>query len=78
MMAEDGEKAMLVAGGTDLFPNLKRRQFEPEVLVQVPHLPGIRRDDGHFALGATVSVADRLRACELALEPWALVVLDIE
>lgn len=31
-----------------------------------------------LALGATVSVADRLRACELALEPWALVVLDIE
>jgi 4-hydroxybenzoyl-CoA reductase subunit beta len=57
MMAAHGEKAMLVAGGTDLFPNLKRRQFEPEVLVQVPRLPGIRRDDGHFALGATVTLA---------------------
>jgi 4-hydroxybenzoyl-CoA reductase subunit beta len=57
MVAEHGETAMLVAGGTDLFPNLKRRQFEPEVLVQVPHLPGIRRDNGHFALGATVTLA---------------------
>jgi 4-hydroxybenzoyl-CoA reductase subunit beta len=57
MVAAHGEKAMLVAGGTDLFPNLKRRQFEPEVLVQVPRLPGIRRDDGHFALGATVTLA---------------------
>jgi 4-hydroxybenzoyl-CoA reductase subunit beta len=55
--AAEGEKAMLVAGGTDLFPNLKRRQFEPEVLVQVPSLPGIRRDSGHFALGATVTLA---------------------
>jgi 4-hydroxybenzoyl-CoA reductase subunit beta len=55
--AEHGERAMLVAGGTDLFPNLKRRQFEPEVLVQVPQLPGIRRDDGDFALGATVTLA---------------------
>ena len=57
MAAEHGERAMLVAGGTDLFPNLKRRQFEPEVLVQVPRLPGIRRADGHFALGATVTLA---------------------
>src|ERR1700694_1490541 len=55
--AEHGERAMLVAGGTDLFPNLKRRQFEPEVLVQVPRLPGIRRENGHFALGATVTLA---------------------
>src|SRR5260370_12630192 len=57
MTAEQGEQAMLVAGGTDLFPNLKRRQFEPEVLVQVPSLPGIRRDAAHFALGATVTLA---------------------
>jgi len=57
MAAEHGQRAMLVAGGTDLFPNLKRRQFEPEVLVQVPRLPAIRRYDGHFALGATVTLA---------------------
>ena len=30
-----GLKAMLVAGGTDLFPNMKRRQFTPEVLVSL-------------------------------------------
>src|SRR4030081_2979120 len=58
MVAEQGERAMLVAGGTDLFPNLKRRQFEPEILAQVPRLPGIRRDDGHFSLGATVTLAE--------------------
>jgi 4-hydroxybenzoyl-CoA reductase subunit beta len=49
---------MLVAGGTDLFPNLKRRQFDPEVLVQVPPLPGIRRENGRFILGATVTLAE--------------------
>jgi 4-hydroxybenzoyl-CoA reductase subunit beta len=58
MVAEHGDRAMLVAGGTDLFPNLKRRQFEPEVLVQVPSLPGIRREKGHFRLGATVTLAE--------------------
>ena len=29
LMAEHGPDAMLVAGGTDLYPNMKRRQFEP-------------------------------------------------
>jgi 4-hydroxybenzoyl-CoA reductase subunit beta len=48
---------MLVAGGTDLFPNLKRRQFEPQVLVQVPSLPGIREEGGELVLGATVTLA---------------------
>src|SRR5437588_7698065 len=28
-----GPKAMVVAGGTDLYPNMKRRMFTPEVLV---------------------------------------------
>src|SRR6266853_2139017 len=33
MLAEEGEQAMLVAGGTDLYPNMKRRQFTPAVLI---------------------------------------------
>src|SRR5262245_17939006 len=33
LMADHGPAAMLVAGGTDLFPNMKRRQLEPWVLV---------------------------------------------
>ena len=33
---------MLVAGGTDLFPNMKRRQFTPEVLVSLGRVKGGR------------------------------------
>ena len=33
LMAEHGPEAMFVAGGTDLYPNMKRRQFEPKALV---------------------------------------------
>ena len=33
MLAQRGEEAMLVAGGTDLYPNMKRRQFTPPVLI---------------------------------------------
>src|SRR3989338_2268482 len=32
LMADHGPEAMLVAGGTDLYQNMKRRQFEPSVL----------------------------------------------
>src|SRR5688500_6647339 len=33
---------MLVAGGTDLFPNMKRRQFTPQVLVSLGRVKGAR------------------------------------
>jgi 4-hydroxybenzoyl-CoA reductase subunit beta len=31
-------RVMVVAGGTDLFPNMKRRQFAPEILVSLAHV----------------------------------------
>jgi 4-hydroxybenzoyl-CoA reductase subunit beta len=49
LMADHGPEAMLVAGGTDLYPNMKRRQFEPEVLVGlrgIRELIGVRRPAG--------------------------------
>ena len=51
-------KAMLIAGGTDLVPNLKRRQFDPDSLVQVPPLKAIRQHEGGLELGAGVSLAE--------------------
>ena len=47
MMADHGPEAMFVAGGTDLYPNMKRRQFEPKVLVGlrgIKELVGVRGD----------------------------------
>ena len=38
MAADLGPKAMFVAGGTDLFPKLKRRQFEIEALIGLDFL----------------------------------------
>ncbi|MBI2204665.1 MAG: FAD binding domain-containing protein [Candidatus Rokubacteria bacterium] len=54
-MSDHGSDAMLVAGGTDLYPNLKRRQFEPKVLVGlrgVRELAGVRPADGGLTIGA--------------------------
>ena len=33
MMSDHGPQAMYVSGGTDLYPNMKRRQFEPKALI---------------------------------------------
>ncbi len=65
LMADHGPEAMLVAGGTDLYPNMKRRQFEPTVLVGlrgVRDLTGIRQPGGgSLAIGAgtTLSAVSR-------------------
>jgi 4-hydroxybenzoyl-CoA reductase subunit beta len=60
--AELGRQAMLVAGGTDLFPKLKRRQFEPHTLVGLSHLGELRGVHGDPAtgveLGALVTLAE--------------------
>ena len=45
-VADAGPDAMLVAGGTDLYPNMKRRQFEPKMLVglrAIRELRGVAR-----------------------------------
>lgn len=50
-----------VAGGTDLFPNLKRRQDRADVVVglnAVPELRGIAEDGDDLRIGATASLAE--------------------
>jgi 4-hydroxybenzoyl-CoA reductase subunit beta len=59
MLAEHGPRAMLVAGGTDLYPNMKRRQQEPAVVIGLRNLPGlgqIRMEDGAVRIGPTASL----------------------
>jgi 4-hydroxybenzoyl-CoA reductase subunit beta len=61
LMAEHGPEAMLVAGGTDLYPNMKRRQFEPAVLVGlrgIRELVGVRGSPrGGLTIGAGTTLA---------------------
>ena len=67
MLAELGPRGMLVAGGTDVFPNLKRRQFEPEVLVQVPSLRGVQDLQGGIRVGATTTLSEAASSATLRL-----------
>ena len=57
---QDGEKAALMAGGTDLVPLMKQRSLLPERLInikRVPELAGIEMD-GEIRIGAVTSIRD--------------------
>lgn len=59
MAAELGPRAMFVAGGTDLFPKLKRRQFEIDALIGLDFLArGIHNGSSECAVDAGVTLAD--------------------
>jgi 4-hydroxybenzoyl-CoA reductase subunit beta len=65
LMADHGTDAMLVAGGTDLYPNMKRRQFEPKVLVglrSIKEMAGVRgsaKDGLTIGGGTTLTAVSR-------------------
>lgn len=42
ILAAEGRDAMLIAGGTDLLPNMKRRQQTPATLVSLREVPGLK------------------------------------
>jgi 4-hydroxybenzoyl-CoA reductase subunit beta len=69
-LSDGGPHAMLVAGGTDLFPNMKRGQFEPKVLVGlrgIPELHGVRGDAGRgLTIGAGATLSDVAAHLEIA------------
>src|SRR5438128_12040616 len=45
---------MFIAGGTDLVPNLKRRQFDATALISLNALPDTRRVEGDASRGVTI------------------------
>jgi 4-hydroxybenzoyl-CoA reductase subunit beta len=62
LMADHGPEAMLVAGGTDLFPNMKRRQFEPTVLVGLRGIRDMIGVRGSAKAGMTIGAGTILTA----------------
>src|SRR5437588_11269214 len=61
-IAEAGPEGMVVAGGTDLYPNMKRRQFEPKVLVGLRGISELRGIRGSMVGGFTVGAGTTLSA----------------
>jgi 4-hydroxybenzoyl-CoA reductase subunit beta len=60
VLADHGPEAMAVAGGTDLYPNMKRRQLEPKVLVGLRGLAEPRgiTPNGGLRLGALATLTE--------------------
>jgi 4-hydroxybenzoyl-CoA reductase subunit beta len=56
---------MLVAGGTDLFPNMKRRQFTPQLLVSLGRVKGAR----DISNGAGLRIAAGATLTDIAAHP---------
>ena len=61
MLVEEGEQTMPVAGGTDLYPNMKRRQFTPAVLIGLRGITSLKNISGSpeqgMRIGAGVTLS---------------------
>src|SRR6058998_937367 len=60
--ADVGPEAQFVAGGTDLYPNMKRRQQMPKTVISVMRLPELNQISGDgtrgLVIGASVTLTD--------------------
>src|SRR6266446_7804715 len=57
MKADAGPEGMFVAGGTDLYPNMKRRHQEPKTVVSLMGIPELQRADDSV-IGAAVTLTE--------------------
>ena len=60
ILAAEGSDAMLIAGGTDLLPNMKRRQQTPATLVSLRRVEGLKRivNGTGLTLGAGLTLSE--------------------
>jgi 4-hydroxybenzoyl-CoA reductase subunit beta len=55
ILAGEGPQAMLIAGGTDLIPNMKRRHQSPKTLVSLRGVKELKKSNGTLGSGLTLS-----------------------
>lgn len=67
MITDAGPDGMLVSGGTDLYPNMKRLQFDPRILVGLRHLPELQGVSGEPQRGMRIGAATPLS--QIGLHP---------
>ena len=71
ILAGEGPRAMLIAGGTDLLPNMKRRHQAPAVLVSLRKIPELRNLNRTFGAGVTLAEIARSEKAPAALRQAA-------
>jgi 4-hydroxybenzoyl-CoA reductase subunit beta len=72
LLAAEGPNAMLIAGGTDLLPNMKRRHQTPSTLVSLARIESLKKvaDGSGAALGACVTL-NEVVASSMVREKYA-------
>jgi len=62
IMAGSGPEGQFVAGGTDLYPNMKRRQQTPKTVISIMRVPELNQISGNgksgLRIGASVTLTD--------------------
>ena len=60
MLAGEGPRGMLIAGGTDLLPNMKRRQQTPATLISLNRVEGLKKiaNGSGLTLGAGLTLTE--------------------
>jgi 4-hydroxybenzoyl-CoA reductase subunit beta len=71
ILAGEGPQAMLVAGGTDLLPNMKRRHQTPKILVSLKGIESLKKANGTLGAGLTLSEVLELKTIPTALRQSA-------
>src|SRR5215204_683498 len=64
LLEDHKQDGMLIAGGTDVMPNMKHRLFTPNHLIglkQVPELHGVRVENGELVIGAAETLSSLSR-----------------
>lgn len=57
IVADVGPEAQFVAGGTDLYPNMKRRQQMPKTVISVMRLPELNQITGEGPAGVVIGAS---------------------
>ncbi len=57
MKRDAGPDGMFVAGGTDLYPNMKRRHQEPKTVISLMGIPELRRTDDRV-VGSAITLTE--------------------
>ena len=60
ILADQGPNAMLVAGGTDVYPKMKRRQYLPKVLIGLRHFKRLNKILGSSKSGLVLGASTTL------------------
>ncbi len=70
ILAKDPNQTRLVAGGTDLWPNMKRRHQSAETIISMAKIPGLRGIEGdgsgEVIIGALTTISDLCESTMLA------------